>query len=54
MSAKHKSERAIELEYLLWFRIHADFGPDADAVARLDDQFRRETGKELPKGWDDE
>lgn len=45
-------ERATELEYLKWFRINADFGPaDSDVKDLYDQAFMRETGKNLPEGW---
>jgi hypothetical protein len=45
-------ERATELEYLQWFRVNADFGPaDGDVKDNLDRAFMRETGKNLPVGW---
>jgi len=45
-------ERATELEYLKWFRIHADFGPaDSEVKDALDEMFMEETGKNLPEGW---
>lgn len=45
-------ERATELEYLKWFRIHADFGPgEADYVDSLNAHFMDTTGKNLPEGW---
>lgn len=46
------SERATEMEYLKWFRQNADFGPaDGDVQDELDARFMRDTGKQLPKGW---
>ncbi len=45
-------ERATELEYLKWFRLEADFGPaDSDVKDWLDKKFMRQTGKNLPEGW---
>lgn len=45
-------ERATWLEYLAWFRCEADFGPaDSDVKDRMDQQFMKETGKNLPEGW---
>lgn len=45
-------KRATELEYLKWFRCHADFGPaDGDVQDEMSERFIRETGKDLPKGW---
>lgn len=52
---ENKENRATELEYLKWFRLNCDFGPgEGDYIQALHEQFRKETGKELPKGWDDE
>ena len=46
---------ATELEYLKWFRIEADFGPaHGDVIEIMNEQFIKETGKALPKGWGDE
>ena len=51
MSALHRN-RATELEYLKWFRINADFGPgDGDVQDAMSERFIRETGKDLPDGW---
>lgn len=48
-------ERATELEYLRWWYYEADFGPaDGDVRYSMDQQFREETGKELPVGYDDD
>jgi hypothetical protein len=45
-------ERATELEYLKWFRCNADFGPaDGDVQNSMNEQFKRDTGKLLPEGW---
>jgi len=45
-------ERATELEYLKWFRLNADFGPgEGDVINAMNDQFMRQTGKNLPEGW---
>ena len=45
-------ERATELEYLQWFRVHADFGPaDGDVIEGMDKAFMIESGKNLPEGW---
>ena len=45
-------EEATELEYLRWFHANADFGPaDGDVRDIMDDDFRAETGKELPEGY---
>ena len=49
---KAVKERATELEYLKWFRQNADFGPaDGDVKILMNEQFKKETGKLLPKGW---
>jgi len=45
-------ERATEVEYLSWFRCEADFGPaDSDVKEMLNKAFMRQTGKNLPEGW---
>lgn len=45
-------ERATELEWLQWFHSWADFGPaEGDARESLRAQFMRETGKNLPEGY---
>ena len=45
-------ERASELEYFKWFRMNADFGPAHSEVMELyNADFMRETGKNLPEGW---
>ena len=45
-------ERATELEYLKWFRCEADFGPaHSDVMELYDEQFMKDTGKNLPEGW---
>ena len=50
--SKTKLPRASELEYLKWFRIHADFGPaEGDVIDDMNEQFMDETGKNLPEGW---
>lgn len=48
-------DRATELEFLLYFYQNADFGP-ADAYIRygLKENFKEDTDKELPEGFDDE
>lgn len=49
-----KTEEATELEWLTWFCQEADFGPaDSDVRHALKERFKKETGKELPKGWED-
>lgn len=53
MTADSK-ERATELEFLQWFYSVADFGPaDYDVRKMLEEQFQRETGKRLPKGYEE-
>jgi hypothetical protein len=48
-------ERATELEYLQWFFANADFGPaDGDVRDYMDEDFKDETGKDLPEGYEDE
>lgn len=50
--SKSKRERATELEYLKWFRHHADFGPaEGDVIDIMNERFMKETGKNIPKGW---
>ena len=45
-------KRATNLEYLEWFRNHADFGPaESDIIDAMNERFMEETGKNLPKGW---
>ena len=45
-----ETNRASELEYLRFFFHEADFGPaDGDVRKILMDQFKRDTGKELPE-----
>ena len=45
-------EEATELEYLRWFAQNSDFGPaDEDVVRWMQDNFREQTGKEVPSGW---
>lgn len=49
------AERATELEYLRWFHCNADFGPaDGDVRYYMDEEFKKETGKELPEGYSDD
>jgi len=41
-----------ELEYLQWFHGRADFGPaDSDVRDMYNQQFKDETGKDLPEGY---
>lgn len=48
-------EKATELEFLRWFYDEADFGP-ADSEVRdiMKQNFRRQTGKQLPDGYEEE
>jgi hypothetical protein len=47
--------RATKEEWLEWFYFNADFGPADDDVRHyLMEDFMKETGKEMPEGWDDE
>lgn len=48
-------ERATELEWLKYFYIKADFGPaDDDVHWKIENDFIKETGKQLPKGYERE
>jgi hypothetical protein len=48
-------ETASEHEWLLWFYQNADFGPgDGDAQHHMKQRFMKETGKNLPKGYQEE
>ena len=48
-------EKATELEYLQWFYAECDFGPaHEDVIHYMNEQFRIETGQDLPEGYDDE
>lgn len=45
-------EAADEIEYLRYFFQQADFGPaDSDVREFIDDAFRNEFNKDLPKGY---
>lgn len=45
--------KATELEWLQWFYFEADFGPaDGDVRDFIKQQFTRQTGKELPEGYE--
>lgn len=45
--------KATELEWLQWFYETADFGPaDGDVRDFMKQKFTKETGKELPDGYD--
>ena len=47
-----KIKRASEKKYLKWFRLNADFGPgEGDYIDSLNKRFMKETGKNLPEGW---
>lgn len=47
------SERASELEWLKYFYNEADFGPaHEDVVSIIAEDFKKETGKLLPEGYD--
>jgi hypothetical protein len=49
---KPKRERATELEYLIWFKQSADFGPaSSDVKDQMKRDFIKETGKNIPEGW---
>jgi hypothetical protein len=44
-----------ELDYLTWFKQHADFGPaDSDVHQIMDMQYEEETGKTVPTDWTQE
>jgi hypothetical protein len=44
--------RASQLEYLTWFRTHADFGPgEGDVIDSMNEAFMVQTGRNLPEGW---
>ena len=55
LEKKRKSkplEKATELEYLEWFYQNVDFGPaHGDVILCLQEEFKKETGKELPDGY---
>lgn len=52
MPKKQPRERATEIEYLAWFKVNADFGPaDSDVHDAMSERFIRESGKNLPDGW---
>ena len=45
-------EDATELEYLIWFKREADFGPaDSEVHNWMNQKFEQETGKRVPQGW---
>ena len=48
-------EQASELEFLKWFYSYADFGPaDGDVRFYLKEDFKKQTGKSLPAGYEEE
>ena len=50
-----KFEKEVEGLKLKWFRQNADFGPAHEEVVEvMNEEFRRKTGKLLPKGWSEE
>ena len=52
-TAKQCRQRATELEWLSYFYCEADFGPaHGDVVDNIKHCFRKETGKDLPDGYD--
>lgn len=51
------AEMEAELDYLRYFKQHADFGPaDGDVHQAIDLMYEESTGKRVPKDWryDDE
>ena len=47
--------KATELEYLKWFYLDCDFGPaHSDVIYYMKEQFKEETGKELPDGYEED
>jgi hypothetical protein len=43
---------ASEMEYLVWFRCNADFGPaSGDVIHYMHKDFEKEMGMMVPKGW---
>lgn len=47
-----KKKIATELEFLKWFYMECDFGPShCDVMANYEQQFQKETGKQLPDGY---
>jgi hypothetical protein len=47
------SEDENELDFLRWFYINCDFGPaDEDVRAILIDEYKKETGRDMPSGYD--
>lgn len=47
--------KATELEFFYWFYFNADFGPaDSDVRYFIKQQFTKDTGKELPEGYEEE
>lgn len=48
-------ERATEIEWLGWFYGAADFGPaDDDVRAMMREQFKQETGKDIPEEYEED
>jgi hypothetical protein len=48
-------EQATELEFLKWFFYNADFGPaHSDVLEQMLENFKEETGKALPDGYDND
>lgn len=46
-------EKATELEWLRYFYQEADFGPaHEDVVYIIEENFKEETSKELPEGYE--
>lgn len=44
-----------EFDYLRWFRLNADFGPGhGDVIDHLHTYYKKETGRDIPEGWEDE
>ena len=53
--AKQWEKEQAELHYLRWFKQTADFGPaDSDVHMLLNEQYVRDTGRPIPKGWGEE
>lgn len=49
------SQKADEFEYLKWFFINCDFGPaHEDVMFIMNNQFKKETGLDLPEGYEPE
>lgn len=55
MVIQMSDEIATELEFLKFFYHTADFGPaDDDVRLMIEEEFKEETGKALPKGYERE